>query len=447
MHDGALPLHYNNRAMRKFDLLPPADAVARLDAALNAVGYGPARGILTTEVIPTAQARNRVLARDIVSPIPMPEFRRSTVDGYAVRADATPGVLRVIGEVRMGDIASFPVRHGEAALVHTGGNLPEGADAVVMLEDTVPLTLDDRRQTEPADGSLPSVLVRQWKIQTHKKVSPGDNVIQQGEDVKAGEVVVRAGMRLREPEIGGLLALGITQIEAIRKPRVALIASGDELVPAESETRPGQVRNINAPMLAALVARNGGEPLDFGILPDARAAFEEAAQRAMREADMVIFMASSSVGERDFVPDVVDAMGKPGILAHGILFRPGKPTLFALCDGKPIFGLPGNPISALVTGMLFTMPVLWRIQGALNPPLPRFIRAALTREMKSPRDLEHWFPVKLATKDEGSLPLAEPISTKSNLIFGLARADGLACAPIGVDRLEAGAEVAVRMFD
>lgn len=433
--------------MRKFELLPPSDAIARLNAALDAAGYGPARGIPATEVIPTAQARDRVLASDVVSPIPMPEFRRSTVDGYAVHADATPGVLRVVGEVRMGDIASFAVRHGEAALVHTGGNLPEGADAVVMLEDTTPLTLDDRRQAEPVDGSLPSVLVRQWKIQTRKKVAPGDNVIQQGEDVKAGEVVIRAGMRLREPEIGGLLALGITQIEVIRKPRVALIASGDELVPAGSATRPGQVRNINTPMLAALVARNGGEPLDFGILPDVRAAFEEAAQRAMQEADMVIFMAGSSVGERDFVPEVVNAMGKPGILAHGILFRPGKPTLFALCNGKPVFGLPGNPISALVTGTLFAMPALWRIQGTFNPPQPRLIRAVLVREMKSPRDLEHWFPVKLGTGDEQTMPLAEPISTKSNLIFDLARADGLVCVPIGIDRLEAGAEVTVRMFD
>ncbi len=448
--------------MRKFDLLTPADAMAKLNAALDAAGYGPARGIAATETVPTTQARDRVLARDIVSPIPMPEFRRSTVDGYAVRADATPGVLRVVGEVRMGELAPFAIRHGEAALVHTGGNLPEGADAVVMLEDTVPLTLDDRRQAEPADGSLPSVLVRQWKIQTNKKLTPGENAIQPGEDVKAGEVVIRAGMRLREQEIGGLLALGITRVEVVRKPRVALIASGDELVPAEAEARPGQVRNINAPMLAALVARHGGEPLDFGILPDSRTAFEAAAQRAMREADMVIFMAGSSVGERDFAPDVVNAMGKPGILAHGILFRPGKPTLFAVCDGKPVFGLPGNPISALVTGTLFAMPALWRIQGALNPPEPRFVRATLTREVKSPKELEHWFPVKLGMGNPEpdalpgaassaaqlpSFPWAEPISTKSNLIFGLARADGIACAPIGVDRLAAGAEIAVRLFD
>ncbi|MCL6510117.1 MAG: molybdopterin molybdotransferase MoeA [Anaerolineae bacterium] len=439
--------------MRKLDLLTPTEAMARLNAALQA---GEA---LPGEVIATAHARNRVLARDVVSPVPMPEFRRSTVDGYAVRADSTPGVLRVVGEVRMGEVATFAIKHGEAALVHTGGNLPEGADAVVMLEDTIPLTMDDRRQAVPSDGMLPSVVVRQWKIQIGKKLAPGENAIQQGEDVQAGEVVVRAGTRLREQEIAGLLSLGITRIEVVRQPRVALIASGDELVPAEAETKPGQVRNTNQPMLAALVARNGGVPLDFGVLPDVRLAFEEAAARAMREADAVVFMAGSSVGERDFVPDVVNAMGHPGILVHGILFRPGKPTLFAVCNGKPVFGLPGNPISALVTGTLFLAPTLWRIQGALNPPQPNFVRAVLAEDVKSPKDLEHWFPVRLeagdwrlrgsqsSSPDLPSLPPARPIATKSNLIFGLVRADGIACAPIGTDRLTAGAEIAVRLFD
>lgn len=433
--------------MRKFDLLTPAEAMAKLNAALDAAGQ-PA-GVVLTEWVATAQARDRILTRDVVSPAPMPEFRRSTVDGYAVRANSTPGVLRAVGEVRMGELASFGVKHGEAALVHTGGNLPEGADAVVMIEQTQPLTQDDRRNTED-DSRLPSTVLRQWKIQTATKLAPGENVIQQGEDVKAGEVVVRAGTRLREQEMGGLLSLGITQVEVARQPRVALIASGDELVAADASTQPGQVRNINAPMLAALVERNGGLPIDFGILPDMRLAFEATSQRAMGEADAVVFMAGSSVGARDFVPDVVDAMGQPGILAHGILFRPGKPTLFAVCNGKPVFGLPGNPISALVTGALFLAPTLWRMQGVLNPPPPSVVRATLTQDVKSPRDLEHWLPVLLRPSlkgGDGGAYRAEPISTKSNLIFGLVRASGMACAPIGVDKLAAGTEVAVRLFD
>jgi len=407
--------------MRKFDLIPPAEAMARLRNAL--------RSALASETIAAAQGRDRVLAQDIYAPIPMPEFRRSTVDGYAVRAVDTPGSLRVIGEVRMGELAHTPLGQGEAIAVPTGGNLPAEADAVVMSEDV--LRSDDAGQ--------PVITIT-------KQLAPGENVIQQGEDVKAGELILRTGTRLREQEIGGLLALGITQISVRRRPRVALIASGDELVPPEAQNMPGQVRNINQPMLAALVARNGGIPLDFGILPDQRQAFEEAAQRAMREADAIVFTAGSSVGERDFVPDVVSSLGQPGILAHGILFRPGKPTLFAVCDGKPVLGLPGNPISSLITGSLFLAPTLWQLQGAHNPPQPRFVRARLIEDMRSPRELEHWFPVKLIGDDQQILD-ARPISTKSNLIFGLVRADGMACAPIGVDRLPAGAEVTVHLFD
>jgi molybdopterin molybdotransferase len=430
--------------MRKFDLLTPAAAMDKLNAALDA-----AHRTLPTEIIDTVDAFNRVLARDVIAHMPMPEFRRSTVDGYAVRAATTPGVLRVVGEVRMGELAQTGLKPGEAVLVPTGGNLPAGADAVVMIEQTSPLD------------------VNTTKIQTSAKLAAGENVIQEGEDVKAGDAVVRAGARLREQEIGGLLALGITQIEVMRRPRVALIASGDELVPATAPTQPGQVRNINAPMLAALIARQGGVPMDLGILPDVRVAFEEAGQRAMREADAVVFMAGSSVGERDFVPDVVNALGKPGILTHGILFRPGKPTLFAVCDGKPVFGLPGNPISALVTATLFVTPTLWRMQGATHPPQPSVVRAILATEVKSPKDLEHWFPVSLERSENRELRLAQsqsppqgraaisslqslvahPVTTKSNLIFGMVRAGGMACAPIGVDRLNAGAEVNVRLFD
>lgn len=418
--------------MRTFDLLSPQEALARLYRALDDAGPGndtrlAVRGALSTpvETVPTASARNRVLARDVVSPTPLPEFRRSTVDGYAVRAASTPGVMRVIGEVRMGELASLRIRLGDAAIVHTGGNVPEGADAVLMLE-----------QARPIDQNFAG------KIQTQAQVSPGDNIILEGEDVKAGEVVIPAGARLREQEIGGLLSFGITEIEVTRRPRVALIASGDEVVPAYAVARPGQVRNINTPMLAALVERHGGIPLDFGILPDRLDAFEEAAARAMREADVVVFMAGSSMSERDYTPDVVSRMGRPGILVHGIAFRPGKPTLFAVCDGKPVFGLPGNPISALVTAMMFVVPTLWRWQGATNPPQPATVNAELTQEVRSPRDLEHWFPVRLTADGR-----AEPIPSKSNLIFSLARASALVCAPIGIDRLPAGTTVQARLLD
>jgi molybdopterin molybdotransferase len=425
--------------MRTFDLLSPAEAMAKLNAALDA-----STRALPIETISTFEAHNRVLAQDVISPTPLPEFRRSTVDGFAVRTADVPGLLRWAGEVAMGEISSLTLRAGEAIAVPTGGHVPEGADAVLMIEDARLTNAD------PSSGSGQA-------LQTSKRLSAGDNIIGAGEDVQAGDAVIRAGARLREQEIAGLLALGITQVQVFAQPRVAVIASGDELVPATSDVKPGQIRNINGPMISALVKRCGGLPIDFGILPDKREAFEEAAQRAMRLSgcDAVVFMAGSSVGEKDFVPDVVNGMGGPGILAHGIAFRPGKPTLFAVCGGKPVFGLPGNPISALVTATLFLEPTLWRMQGA-PAPQPNFVRATLAQDVRSPKDLEHWLPVRLEIRDwrlevqspisKLQSPSATPISTKSNLIFGLVRADGLVCVPIGVDKLSAGSEVLVRVF-
>ncbi len=424
--------------MRTFDLLTPADAVLRLNAALDAAGRG-----LGTEIISVFDARDRILARDVISPTPLPEFRRSTVDGYAVRAMSVPGVLRVTGEIKMGELSALTVRLGEAVQIPTGGFVPEGADAVVMVEQTAVMTEDEGRRT----GDASAVALSPSKIQTTVNLSLGDNIIEAGEDVKAGDAVIRAGVRLREPEMGGLLALGITLVEVFKQPRVALIASGDELVSATAPVKLGQIRNINAPMLAAMVRRNGGIPIDMGILPDQRAAFEQAASQAMQDADVIVFMAGSSVGERDFVPDVVNAMGAPGILAHGIQFRPGKPTLFAVCEGKPVFGLPGNPISALVTGRLFLAPTLWRIQGALVPMQPGVVVATLTKEVRSPKDLEHWLPVTLTDDPNLPRPVAQPISTKSNLIFGLVRASGLICIPIGMDRIAPGSAVEVQLFE
>jgi molybdopterin molybdotransferase len=404
--------------MRKFDLLLPADALAKLHDAMR---HSPALGI---EDVPLTQAHGRVIATDISTPTALPEFDRSTVDGFAVRAADLPAKLRLTGEVRMGEIASVRVNAGEAVQVHTGGNIPVGADAVVMVEQTTRVDADH--------------------ILATAALSAGDNIICAGEDVRAGDVVINAGTRLREAEIGGLAALGKSLVRVVRQPRVAIIASGDEVIPLDQPLRAGQVRNINSYTLSALVRRCGGVPIDFGILPDQRAAFDAAAARAMSEADMIVFMAGSSMSERDYTPDVVATMGAPGILVHGIAFRPGKPTLFALCDGKPVFGLPGNPISALITAMMFVEPTLWRMQGALNPPQPTTVQATLTHSIQSPRDLEHWFPVGLEQHD--GIWFAKPMPIKSNLIFGLVRANGIACAPNGVSEIKAGATVTVRLL-
>lgn len=413
--------------MRTFDLLTPADAFARFNAALHDAWSGATP--LQVELVPTSDARDRILARDVASPSDVPEFRRSTVDGYAVRAADTPGRLRVRGEVRMGELSDARVGPGEALVVSTGGHVPEGADAVLMVE-----------HARAADAVA--------EVLTDQTLRTGDNLIGRGEDLRAGDPAVRAGMRLREAEIGGLLSLGITRVPVFARPRVAFISSGDELVPPEEQPGPGQVRQINSAMLASVARRNGGAPIVYDTLPDRLEAFERAAARAMREADVVVFVAATSMGERDFVPEVVAGLGRPGVLAHGIAFRPGKPTLFAVCDGIPVLGLPGNPISALVTAQLFLAPTLWRMQGALAPPRPAVVRAALAADFRSPRNLEHWFPVALSdpSADRPELCTATPIASKSNLIFSLSRAGGLACAPIGVDRLPAGSVIDVTLL-
>lgn len=465
-------------------LLSPTQALDKLFDAIDAAGVA-----MPAETISALTARDRVLAQDIVSPIPLPEFRRSTVDGFAVQAASVQaaltngGTLRVIGEVRMGEMSRYTVAAGEAVKIHTGGNVPLGADAILMVENA-------QLQPVPSEnsGEIGAESKRSGELQLLDEpnnsalrpmsaLSPNDNIIELGEDVNAGEIVIRKGSRLKEADLGGLASFGMVNIKAARQPRVALIASGDEVVPAETEVlQPGQVRSVNIHTVAALVRRNGGIPLDYGILPDRFEAFQAAAARAMREADVVVFMAGTSMSDRDFVPEVVKTMGQPGILQHGIAFRPGKPTLFALCDGKPVFGLPGNPISALVTATLFLAPTLWYLQRTHTPPTPHFVRARLDADMPSPRQLEHWFPVKLhpasssspsavptpsassESRPASALPRntyhvyakevysAQPIHSKSNLIFGLSRADGLVCAPIGTAQLLKGSEVDVLLL-
>ncbi|MEO6061131.1 MAG: gephyrin-like molybdotransferase Glp [Thermoflexales bacterium] len=406
----------------------PTFTMARPDEALALLWEAMARAprALEAERVSLAQARGRVLAVDVHSHGPIPEFRRSTVDGFALRAADTGAgkTLSVAGEIPMGVFRTQALPPGVAIKIHTGGHVPDEADAVIMVERTSAL----------ADG----------QIRLDEGLTPGDNVIQIAEDVQPGSVVICAGAILREQEIGGLASLGISQAPVTRRPRVALISSGDELVPVESPTRPGQIRGSNAPMLAALVMANGGEPLDMGILPDNPAAFAAAAERAKANSDIIVFMAGSSMSDRDYTAETITAMGAPGILIHGIAFRPGKPTIFAVCDGTPVFGLPGNPNSALVTARRFLGPTLWRMLGATPPP-PRYVTATLAEAIRSPAALEHWIPAALF--EQAGERMARPIITKSNLIFGLVRAEGMFCLPIGVDGLPAGAQVQVEYFD
>jgi len=403
-------------------LTPREEALARIQAALPA-------GISGTEVLPLNEALDRVLATDIIAPHPLPQFARSTVDGYAVRAadtfgasESLPAYLHIVGELRMGRASTFRVGVGQAALIHTGGALPEGADAVVMVE-----------RTQDAGPQELEVL---------HAVAPGENVIPIGEDVKAGERVLPAGQRLRAQELGGLAALGFTQVTVARRPRIAILSTGDELVPPEATPGPNQVRDINSTTVSALVSRHGGIPLPCGIIPDDAEALFTAAAAALSAAEGLIITAGSSISIRDMTADVINRLGPPGVLVHGVPVRPGKPTILGICGGKPVFGLPGNPVSALNTVRLFVAPVLWQMQGAAAPRAG-FVRARLTENVPGTAGRESFVSVQLEESPEGLRAL--PIFGESNLIFTLVRGVGIVHVPLGVTGLAAGTEVDVEL--
>jgi molybdopterin molybdotransferase len=372
-----------------------------------------------------------VLAQDLSAPEPLPPFPRSTVDGYAVHAADTfgasaslPAYLRLVGEVPMGAAASIHIQPGQAAIVHTGGMIPQGADAVVMIEDTQQMGTEE--------------------IEVLKPVAVGQNILAQGEDVQPGQVVLKAGSLLRPQEIGGLMALGLTTIAVVSKPRVGLISTGDEVIPPAQKPRPGQVRDVNSHALAALVQTGGGEPLLYGIIPDDPQSLYEAARRAQGECDLVVITAGSSVSARDMTAQVVERLGKPGVLVHGIAIRPGKPTILAIADGLPVLGLPGNPVSALVVGRLFILPILQRLLG-LRRPIPHpGVSATLTTNLASETGREDYVPVRLVHGDHGWQ--AEPVFGRSNLIFTLVRADGWIRIPPEATGLGAGEQVWVTLF-
>jgi molybdopterin molybdotransferase len=400
-------------------LLPPDQARDELLSHL-------ASPTIDSESIDIIHALSRFTAADTFAPHPLPDFPRTTVDGYAVRAkdtfgasDSLPAYLTLIGEVPMGDTPAFELGAGQCALIHTGGMLPNGADAAVMVEYTQAI----------ASSGLSPEESRQREIEIFKSVADGENVIRIGEDVAQNQLVIPKGTQLHPAEIGGLMALGFISINVAKKPRVGLISTGDEVIDPSQTPRPGQVRDINSYTLGALVEKAGGVAIRYGIFSDQFEALKEAAANALSECDMVIITAGSSASTRDMTADVIRTLGEPGVLVHGINTRPGKPTILGVCNGKAVIGLPGNPVSALVNGYLFVVPVIEKLLGALPKPKATVL-AKLTVNLPSQAGREDWWPVKLfrserslaKSKDEWH---ADPIFGKSNLIFTLASADGL----------------------
>ena len=406
------------------ELLTPSKA---LDLLFNALPQASPE----IEEISTRSALGRVLAVPAVASEPLPGFARSTVDGYAVFAadtygasDSLPVYLTLAGEVAMGTSPGFDLKPTQAALIHTGGMLPVGADAVVMVEMT--------QNTRPSE------------IEILRAVAVGENILQAGEDVSPGSEVIPRGTWLRSMEIGGLAALGEMTIRVARRPRIAILSSGDEVVPPEQILQPGQVRDVNSYTLAALVEKEGGSPVLYGIIKDQRADLEQAVRRALAECDAVVVTAGSSASTRDLTADVIQTMGQPGVLVHGVNVKPGKPTILGVCAGKAVIGLPGNPVSALVIARIFVVPIIHHLLGLKSSFRSPLVSARLALNLASQAGREDWVPVRLQRTAEGWE--ADPIFYKSNLIFSLVRADGLVHIPADANGLETGAWVEVEIL-
>ncbi len=381
---------------------------------------------LEFEGLPSETALGRLLARDVTAGDDIPNHQRSTMDGYAVRATDTfgaqeglPVYLRLVGEVRVGNVAPGPIGPGETMWVPTGGMLPPGADAAVKLEEAQRL---------------------EGEVEFRRPAAPGQNVIRRGEDVAAGQILLTRGQRLRSQDIGLLAAAGVLTVTAVRPPRVAILSTGDEVVPPEATPGPGQVRDANGPALVAAVRADGGEPFYFGITGDEPAALEAALRKALQH-HLVLISGGSSAGTRDFTLACLSTLGEPGVLVHGVAVKPGKPTALAVINGIPVVGLPGHPVSALVIYRLFGRPALRRLMGLPAARWEGVVRARLTANVPSEAGRDDYVRVALLRRD-GEV-WAEPQVGKSGLLSTLTRADGLIMVPRDLEGIAAGTWVEV----
>jgi molybdopterin molybdotransferase len=363
-----------------------------------------------TEVRKLENALHYILAEPIIAAENVPGFDRSTVDGYAVRASDTygssesmPGFLNMVGEVKMGEIASHPVGSGQAIYVPTGGMLPPNSDSVIMIE-----------HCEDIDGLL----------NTYKQVAPGENVIRKGEDIKEGEVLLEAGTKLRPQELGAIAALGVTEVTVFRRLKVGYLSSGDEIVPFETKTiEVGQIRDINHLTIAGLANEWDIDVVYGGIVKDDYKIFQQKAQEIYNEVDCLILSGGSSVGAKDYTTEVIQSLGDPGVFVHGISIKPGKPTILALANSKPVIGLPGHPASAMIIFRLFGERILKKLSGQTFDKKPDRVFAKITKNIPSAPGRSDYIRVKLLEKD--SEWWAEPIIGKSGLITTLVKSDGI----------------------
>ncbi|MBP3673064.1 MAG: molybdopterin molybdotransferase MoeA [Oscillospiraceae bacterium] len=376
------------------------------------------------EIVPLGKAIGRVLSEDIAATEYVPDFDRSTVDGYAVRArdtfgctDAIPAILPLAGEVLMGEGADFELPTEECCAVPTGGAVPKGADSVVMIEYT----------EDYGDGT----------IGISKSAAPGQNMIFRGDDVYPGKVILKKGRVLSSQDIGSLAATGKVQVPVVKKLTVGVISTGDELVPPDAAPGPGQVRDVNSPMLEAMLTVFGAEVINYGIVRDDESLLAATVARAVAECDAVLLSGGSSVGVKDAACRIIESMGS--ILLHGIAIKPGKPTILGKAGSKPLVGLPGHPVAAYFITKLFVLPLLGQLMG--RDMTAYTVTAKISESVSANHGRAQYHCCHLEKRD-GAL-IACPIRGKSGLITTLAGADGYFCIGRDCEGLPKGAEIQV----
>ena len=401
------------------------------DKAKSIIEKNISRQPIGIEKVTLSNSHKRILAQDIISLNNIPPFNRSIVDGYAVKAEETfnaseenPVCLEYCGQVDIGKPPNIIIKKGMAAEIVTGAPIPKGSDSVIMIEYT----------TRKGNNVL-----------VHRPVTINENVMAAGSDIRKNETVLKKNRFLGYKEIGIIAALGMKEVVVFKKPRVAVLSTGAEVVAPGELLTYGKIYDINAYALSAAVRESGGEPINMGIIPDKKNELIKSLRYALDTTDMVITSGGVSVGPKDFTPEIVDSLGNPGLLIHGVAVKPGKPFTFALIQKKPVFSLPGNPTSALFMFIIFVAPILVKLSGKSEEGLMR-IKAITSEKFFSARGRRTFIMVNLGHDKNGKL-IARPVPTGlSGAITTLAKANGFIEISDRQQFIEEGTEVDVFLF-
>ncbi|WP_243013969.1 gephyrin-like molybdotransferase Glp [Brevibacillus borstelensis] len=381
--------------------------------------------------LPLIEVCGMVLAEDVISDEQVPHFSRSTVDGFAVCAkdtfgasDSLPAFLDITGRIEMGMAADTALHEGQAQAIPTGGMIPAGADSVVMIEHVEEV------------GEMLNVF---------RQVAPGENIVRAGDDVERGELVMACGHRLRPQDLGVLSAIGRTSVRVHPRPIVGILSTGDEIVPSEKKVlAPGEVRDINSVTIGAAARQCGATVLYGGIVKDDYDTFAKRASELFQKVDFLILSGGSSVGTRDYTVQVMQSLGDPGVLVHGVATKPGKPTILSKAGEKPVMGLPGHPVSAMIMFQLFAVPILERLQGLRPAQTDLRLSAKIARNVPSAVGRTDYIRVKLEEREDGLW--AVPVFGKSGLISTLVESEGIVEIAANKEGIVEGESVKVHLF-